>query len=49
MWLVIGIVAVLIGVGLNQLIRMINWFWVRRPAWLTFEWAIPIIWTSIFL
>ena len=50
-WLVIGIVAVLIGVGLNQLVKTDQrWFFrLRRPAWLTFEWAIPIIWTSIFV
>ena len=50
-WLVIGLVAVLIGVGLNQLVKTDQrWFFrLRRPAWLTFEWAIPIIWTSIFV
>ena len=50
-WLVIGIVAVLIGVGLNQLIPSDQrWFFrLRRPAWLSFEWAIPVIWTSIFV
>lgn len=50
-WLVIGIVAVLIGVVLNQLIKSDQrWFFrLRRPAWLTFEWAIPIIWTTIFI
>ncbi len=50
-WLVIGIVAVLIGVGLNQLVKSDQrWFFrLRRPAWLTFEWAIPVIWTSIFV
>ena len=50
-WLVIGVAAVLIGVGLNQLIKSDQrWFFrLRRPAWLTFEWAIPIIWTIIFI
>ena len=50
-WLVIAIVAILIGVGLNQLIKSDQrWFFrLRRPAWLTFEWAIPIIWTIIFV
>ena len=49
-WLVIGVAAVLIGVVLNQLIKSDQrWFFrLRRPAWLTFEWAIPIIWTIIF-
>jgi translocator protein len=50
-WLVIGIVAVFIGVILNQLIKSDQrWFFrLRRPAWLTFEWAIPIIWITIFI
>jgi len=50
-WLVIGVTAVLIGVALNQLIKSDQrWFFrLRRPAWLTFEWAIPIIWTIIFI
>lgn len=50
-WLVIGVAAVLIGVILNQLIKSDQrWFFrLRRPAWLTFEWAIPIIWTVIFI
>ncbi len=50
-WLVIGIVAVLIGVALSQLIKSDQrWFFrLRRPAWLTFEWAIPLIWTVIFI
>jgi translocator protein len=50
-WLIIGIVAVLIGVILNQLIKSDQrWFFrLRRPTWLTFEWAIPIIWIAIFI
>ena len=50
-WLVISVAAVLIGVALNQLIKSDQrWFFrLRRPAWLTFEWAIPIIWTIIFI
>jgi translocator protein len=50
-WLVIGIVAVLVGVALNRLIRADQrWFFrLRRPAWLTFEGAIPVIWTVIFV
>jgi tryptophan-rich sensory protein len=50
-WLVIGIVAILIGVSLNLLVKIDQrWFFrLRRPQWLTFEWAIPIIWTSIFV
>jgi translocator protein len=50
-WLVIGIVAVLVGVGLNLLIKSDQrWFFrLRRPAWLTFESLIPLIWTVIFI
>jgi translocator protein len=50
-WLVIVIVAVLVGVGLNQLIKSDQrWFFrLRRPAWLTFESLIPLIWTTIFI
>jgi translocator protein len=50
-WLVIGLVAVGIGVGLNQLIKSDQrWFFrLRRPAWLTFESLIPLIWTVIFV
>jgi tryptophan-rich sensory protein len=50
-WLVIGIVTVLIGFVLNRLSpRDISWFnRLRRPNWLTFEWAIPFIWIFIFI
>jgi translocator protein len=50
-WLVIGGVAVLVGVGLNKLIKSDQrWFFrLRRPAWLTFEGLIPLIWTTIFI
>jgi translocator protein len=50
-WLIIGITAVLIGVGLNKLIGGDQrWFFrLRRPAWLTFEAAIPMIWIAIFI
>jgi translocator protein len=50
-WFVIGIAVVAIGVILNQLIQSDQrWFFrLRRPAWLTFEWAIPMIWTTIFI
>lgn len=50
-WLVIGCVAILIGIALNQLVKSDQrWFFrLRRPAWLTFEWAIPIIWITIFI
>jgi translocator protein len=50
-WLGIGVVAVLVGVALNRLIATDQrWFFrLRRPAWLTFEWAIPFIWITIFI
>jgi translocator protein len=50
-WLVIGVSVLGIGLGLNQLIKSDQrWFFrLRRPGWLTFEWAIPIIWTVIFI
>jgi translocator protein len=50
-WLIIGLVAVGIGVGLNQLIKSDQrWFFrLRRPSWLTFESLIPLIWTVIFI
>lgn len=50
-WLIIGIVAILVGVAINRLIPSDQrWFFrLRRPAWLTFEWAIPLIWITIFI
>jgi translocator protein len=50
-WLVIGGVAVLVALGMNRLLKSdLRWFFrLRRPRWLTFEWAIPIIWTFIFI
>ncbi|MDJ0568877.1 MAG: tryptophan-rich sensory protein [Pleurocapsa sp. MO_192.B19] len=51
-WLAIGLVTFVIPFGLNRLIssRDFRWFKrLRRPDWLTFEWAIPIIWTIIFI
>jgi tryptophan-rich sensory protein len=50
-WLVIGAIAILIGIGLNRLIGGDQrWFFrLHRPSWLTFERAIPFIWISIFI
>ena len=50
-WLVIGGVAVLVAIAINRLIKSdLRWFFrLQRPRWLTFEWAIPIIWTLIFI
>ncbi len=51
-WLVIGIFATLIAVGTLKLNTAdgIRWFnRQQRPRWLTFERAIPVIWTTIFI
>jgi benzodiazapine receptor len=50
-WLIIGTVAFVVAWLLNRLSpRDIQWFnRLRRPSWLTFEWAIPWIWISIFI
>ncbi|MBW4649823.1 MAG: TspO/MBR family protein [Kastovskya adunca ATA6-11-RM4] len=50
-WLVIGGVTLLVGL-LGGLIRPEDTRWfnrLRRPDWLTFERAIPIIWTVVFI
>ncbi|MGK7873238.1 MAG: TspO/MBR family protein [Xenococcaceae cyanobacterium] len=50
-WLVIGSVTILVPWAINRLSpRDISWFnRLRRPRWLTFEWAIPFIWIFIFI
>jgi translocator protein len=50
-WLVIGGVALLVALAMNRLLNSdLRWFFrLRRPRWLTFEWAIPIIWTVILI
>jgi translocator protein len=51
-WLVIGIVAVVIAVGLSRLTTPEGYRWFNRqhrPQWLTFERLIPAIWTAIFI
>jgi translocator protein len=50
-WLTIGGVTVLVALALNRFPRYdIRWFFrLRRPRWLTFEWAIPVIWSAIFI
>jgi tryptophan-rich sensory protein len=50
-WLIIGTVAFVVAWLLNRLSpKDIRWFnRLRRPNWLTFEWAIPWIWISIFI
>ena len=51
-WLGIGIVTLAIPFTCNRFIasRDFRWFKrMRRPDWLTFEWAIPVIWTIVFI
>lgn len=51
-WLAIGIVTFAVPLTLNRFIanRDFRWFKnLRRPNWLTFEKAIPLIWTIIFI
>jgi translocator protein len=51
-WLAIGVFATLIAVGILKLNTPdgIGWFnRQRRPAWLTFERLIPLVWTTIFI
>lgn len=50
-WMVIAAVTFLIAIG-GSIIRPrdIKWFrQLRRPSWLTFEPAIPVIWTVVFV
>ncbi|MCU0569648.1 MAG: TspO/MBR family protein [Oculatellaceae cyanobacterium Prado106] len=51
-WLIIGGVTVLVAVVMARLNTKngIRWFnRLRRPRWLTFEAAIPVIWTVVFI
>lgn len=50
-WLVIGGVTLLVALAGSLLSKSdIRWFKrLRRPDWLTFEGAIPVIWTIIFI
>ena len=50
-WLAIATVCFVIGLALNKLFPSdYRWFMqLRRPRWLTFEKAIPVIWISIFI
>ncbi|MGB3514622.1 MAG: TspO/MBR family protein [Microcoleaceae cyanobacterium] len=50
-WMIIGGVTFLVALG-SSLIRPRDTQWFRRlqrPNWLTFEKAIPLIWTIIFI
>jgi len=50
-WLGIGLTTLLVALAANILRpRDIKWFrQLQRPRWLTFEKAIPVIWTVIFI
>ncbi len=50
-WMVIGAVTLLVTAGSSLMGRRdTEWFkQLRRPGWLTFEAAIPVIWTVIFV
>lgn len=50
-WLVIAVVGVAIASASSLLSsRDIQWFKrLRRPDWLTFEFAIPVVWTVVFI
>ena len=51
-WLAIGLVTIAVPFTFNRLIssRDFRWFkHLRRPDWLTFESAIPVIWTIVFI
>jgi tryptophan-rich sensory protein len=51
-WLIIGAVTIIVAFSLNRLLsgRDLRWFkQLRRPSWLTFEWAIPIVWMTVFI
>ncbi|WP_017304519.1 TspO/MBR family protein [Spirulina subsalsa] len=50
-WLIIGLIA-LVVVQISNLTTPEGRRWfnrLRRPPWLTFEWAIPLIWTTIVI
>jgi tryptophan-rich sensory protein len=49
-WMVIGAVALLVVLGGGLLTPDSRWFnRLQRPRWLTFEPAIPFIWTVIYI
>ncbi|MGA9381601.1 MAG: TspO/MBR family protein [Phormidium sp.] len=50
-WMVIGAVTLLVAMGSNLILpKDVKWFKrLERPKWLTFEAAIPIIWTIVFI
>lgn len=49
-WLIIGGVTVFVALAIRTSRDEFRWFLrLRRPRWLTFEWAIPYIWIVIFI
>jgi translocator protein len=51
-WMVIGGVVLLLAIAIGSLTSAAGAKWfnrLRRPQWLTFEKAIPIIWTVVFV
>lgn len=50
-WMVIGGVTFLVALFANLITpKDVQWFKrLRRPSWLTFEKAIPLIWTIVFI
>lgn len=50
-WMVIAAVTFLVAIGSSVIRpRDVKWFrHLRRPSWLTFEPAIPVIWTVVFV
>ena len=50
-WMVIGAATLLVALASNLITPSdIKWFKrLQRPKWLTFEGAIPIIWTVVFI
>lgn len=50
-WMVIGGVTFLVALAANLITpKDIQWFKrLQRPRWLTFEKAIPVIWTVVFI
>ncbi|NEN95689.1 MAG: TspO/MBR family protein [Moorea sp. SIO3I7] len=51
-WMVIGLVTLLVAFAGNLITTPegVRWFYrLRRPRWLTFERAIPLIWITIFI
>ena len=51
-WMVIGVVTLLVALGGSSPIEPDEARWFNRlirPRWLTFEPAIPFIWTTIFI